>query len=163
MFHTAANLVQVSASLMPFLNPFAGLDKIHEAKKSFVNTAEQLEIGVLQLKEECCTDAGTCSEFLNGTSLNASNSSNGCGDGFVAMQSPPEFCAGAQCQNYDCCLRTAEAMASVQTAAITWDSIQVTWSVPTLNNCTFQEYQVQLMAENSSNSTWQEMVGPRDG
>ncbi|CAL1173978.1 unnamed protein product [Cladocopium goreaui] len=73
--------------------------------------------------QECCTDAGTCSEFLNGTGLNASVST-GCADGFVAMQSPPEFCAGPQCQNYDCCLRTAEAMATVQSTATTWDSIQ---------------------------------------
>lgn len=107
--------------------------------------------------QECCTDAGTCSEFLNGTGLNASVST-GCADGFVAMQSPPEFCAGPQCQNYDCCLRTAEAMATVQSTATTWDSIQVTWSVPSLNNCTFEEYQVQLLAENSSNSTWQDVT-----
>eukprot|EP00434_Breviolum_minutum_P008716 symbB.v1.2.007683.t2/scaffold476.1/size199034/2 len=108
--------------------------------------------------QECCWDAGTCSDFLNGTNISAQ--SKGCADGYIALQNPPEFCAGTQCNSSDCCLQTAEAMGSVEIAAVSssWDSIQVSWTVPTLNDCIFQEYQVQLLAENSSNSTWQDVA-----
>ncbi|CAK9037582.1 unnamed protein product [Durusdinium trenchii] len=106
---------------------------------------------------ECCADAGTCAAFLN-SSANAT----GCAEGYVPLHAPPEFCARPVCTSSDCCLRSAEPVGNLLLSFNTWDSIQVSWEVPQLHDCVFQEYQVQLALENGTNvtnATWQDAQG----
>ncbi|CAK9041630.1 Putative E3 ubiquitin-protein ligase HERC1 [Durusdinium trenchii] len=100
---------------------------------------EDLPLGCQALRcteEECCADAGTCAAFLN-SSANAT----GCAEGYVPLHAPPEFCARPVCTSSDCCLRSAEPVGNLLLSFNTWDSIQVSWEVPQLHDCVFQEYQ----------------------